>query len=473
MTAAIQPCGNKASREHYRDTIESPVDLDEKRELLGSAYESLGSLFPDHRAALWGVTPGKNNANGSKYAKLDDGDVVVFTRDKRVIASGIIAYRFRNAELARDLWGVDASGQTWELMYALRDVQERNIPYPLLRGAIGSRDGDNFMGFRVLSRAKSEGLLELLDMEIPPAPWDISPGEELRRTELQRRYGGGPFGGIEPSAQSANIFLFTNPYKKSAYGYNYDGQREDGSFAYTGDGQVGNQSPEEGGNKQLLDYRRERRALRLFEVTKKTTVVRYIGEYELGSPEYVVERAPDLNGDEREVLVFNLVPIGVSTSAGGDDAQPRFGGVSRRESEHGASLSHERHIAITHTTAKRRELQLQERYKEFLKRGGADVESLEITVPGIGAKLIPDLANFTDSEIIEVKFGVTRSYVREAIGQVLDYVFQIREIDGAVWSPAILLPGKPSNDLIGLVRSLGIRLVWETASGSFEWSESG
>lgn len=471
MTAAIQPCGNKASREHYRDTIETPVSLDEKRGLLGSDYVPLVSIFSERRAAIWGVTPGKSNANASKYAKLSVGDVVVFTRDKHVVASGVIAYLFQNASLARDLWGVDAAGQTWELMYALRDVEERHIPYPLLRGAIGSRDGDNFMGFRVLNRSKSEGLLELLDMEIPPAPWDIAPGEELRRTELQKRYGGGPFGGIEPSAQSANVFLFTNPYRKSVYGYNFDGQREDGSFAYTGDGQSGNQSPDEGGNKQLLEYRKERRALRLFEVTKRSTIVRYIGEFVLGSPPYVVERAPDVNGEEREVLVFNLVPVGVTASVGDSDARPQFGGVSRRESEHGSSLSHERQVAASSTTAERREVQLQDRFKEFLKGQGVDVETLEIKIPGSGAKLIPDLADFTNREIIEAKFGITRGYVREAIGQVLDYVYQVREIDGAEWSPAILLPGRPSDDLVGLVTSLNIRLIWETTSGSFSWSE--
>jgi hypothetical protein len=85
-----------------------------------------------------------------------------------------------------------------------------------------------------------------------------------------------------------------------------------------------------------------------------------------------------------------------------------------------------------------------------------------ISIPESNAPLRVDLVDFTNRKIIEVKAGITRGYVREAIGQVLDYVFQLKRINNEDWDPVILLPGKPSEDLVSLISSLGIGLVWET-----------
>jgi hypothetical protein len=48
----------------------------------------------------------------------------------------------------------------------------------------------------------------------------------------------------------------------------------------------------------------------------------------------------------------------------------------------------------------------------------------------------------------------------------LDYVFQLKRIKDEIWHPVILLPGSPSEDLVSLIKSLGIELVWE-ADNSF------
>jgi hypothetical protein len=63
--------------------------------------------------------------------------------------------------------------------------------------------------------------------------------------------------------------------------------------------------------------------------------------------------------------------------------------------------------------------------------------------------------------------------VREAIGQVLDYVFQMKRIENEVWNPAILLPGRPSEDLVSLIASLGIELVWESEKSFTTFSKEG
>jgi hypothetical protein len=99
--------------------------------------------------------------------------------------------------------------------------------------------------------------------------------------------------------------------------------------------------------------------------------------------------------------------------------------------------------------------------RHAFKPKGFDVDTFMISIPESNAPLRVDLVDFTNEKIIEVKAGLTRGYVREAIGQVLDYVFQLKRIRNEIWKPAILLPGKPSDDLIALIDSLNIELIWE------------
>ncbi len=458
----IQPAGNKDSRKHFVDTIVNPVDLTLYRDLIGIHFEPLNRIAKDGKVALWGVTPGKNGANESKYKKLSEGDLVFFTRDNKVFSTAEIAYLFSNEKLARKIWGADSSNQTWENMYALINVSQQDIPYAALRNAIGSDAGDNFMGFRPLDLAKSRGALALLGIE--DFSWDIAVGQEIKRTELHDKYGGGRFGGIEPSAKTPNVLLFTSAYG-SEFGYNFDEELEDGSFLYTGDGQVGPQDPDSGGNKAILEHRKKGRSLRLFEEASKKTFVRYLGEFELGNQEPEYRVAPDREGNERTVLVFHLSPVGETKIRTRLDKAEKPATVTFQEPEKNISQSHERSTQASITIATRREAQLQNRYIQYLKNAGKEVGTVQISIPESNAPLRADLVNKTDLQVIEVKAGITRGYIREAIGQVLEYVYQLKRIRNETWKPLILIPGKPSEDLVGFVQSLGIDLIWEEGEG--------
>jgi len=454
----IQPAGNKDSRKHFVDTIENPVELAKYKDLIGMNFEALNRLSKDGKIALWGVTSGKNGSNESKYRKLSEGDIVFFTRDSKVFCTAEISFLFNNEKLARKIWGSDPSGQTWENMYALTNVREQDIPYAALRNAIGSDAGDNFMGFRPLDLVKSRGALALLGIE--DFTWDIQVGEEIKRTELHDRFGGGRFGGIEPSAKTPNVLLFTSAYG-SEFGYNFDEELEDGSFLYTGDGQVGPQDPDFGGNKAILEHRKKGRSLRLFEEAEKKTFVRYLGEFELGNQEPEYRVAPDREGNERTVLVFHLTPVGNTKNRSRKDKEQRKASVVFQEPEKNVSHSHERSIAAATTIATRREAQLQNRYIDYLKSQGVCLKTVQISIPESNALLKVDLLDEVKMRVIEVKASASRGHIREAIGQVLDYVYQLKRQGNENWKPAILLPGKPSEDLVGLIKSLGIELIWQ------------
>lgn len=259
MAVAIQPAGNEFSRKHYQDTVENLVDIEKYKELLGADLDDLFSISDAGRIALWGITPGSSGVNISKYQKLEPGDTVLFTRKGFVYSSGTITHLFHNKDLATSLWGEDSKGQTWEYMYSLDAIQSHEIPYQTLRDAIGSDEGDNFMGFRVLDGEKSDYALEILNRPNttiqrvtergPQDPPHI--GERFKnRHAIWKAYGGQKQQGaaIFPGEKYLNIFSDADgPYPDFI-------NEETGAIEYRGQGLTGTQTLTRG-NKLLEDAR--------------------------------------------------------------------------------------------------------------------------------------------------------------------------------------------------------------------------
>ncbi len=149
---------------------------------------------------------------------------------------------------------------------------------------------------------------QLLDTEvIGSTSWNLNPGDRIKRTELHDRFGGRTQSGITASTTSPNILVFTDPATGEQYGY-FDEWGTDGCFYYTGEGQSGDQDPKRGGNKALLQARRDRKAIRVFEGTAGT--VTYLGRFEVDrEAPFVWATAPSRdNGPIRNVVQFRLRP---------------------------------------------------------------------------------------------------------------------------------------------------------------------
>ena len=291
MTVAIQPAGNEFGRKHYVDTVENLVDLNRFTQFLGNDREDLFAIAENGKIALWGVTPGANGVNISKYEKLEPGDTVLFTRKGFVYASATITHLFHNKSFATEIWGQDDKGQTWEYMYSLGAVENHQIPYQALRDAIGSEEGDNFMGFRVLDGEKSDSALEVLDRPnvtfekiVTRGPQDPPRlGERFKnRHAIWKAFGGQKQQGIAifPGETYINIFSDADgPYPDYI-------DEDTAVIEYRGQGLTGAQTLTRG-NKLLEDARLSKAPVRFWHkpingqwafnswvvVTDRTTVV--------------------------------------------------------------------------------------------------------------------------------------------------------------------------------------------------------
>ncbi|MFJ1975326.1 hypothetical protein ACIO93_42675 [Streptomyces sp. NPDC087903] len=203
MRIVMQPArrSEKDVEQHYQETIVHPVVFDDHADILdASTIDELKQLFPDGRAQMWGVVPGKKNVNVSRINKMRPGHWVFFSGDKRVYFGGTIALMWRNKELATRLWGTDPAGSTWEYMYALSGTRGFDIPVAEIRTLLGWNPNRNIMGISVLSESESDALQTLLSLDAATAalePLDAAEEEaavaafdgELERTVQRAQRG--------------------------------------------------------------------------------------------------------------------------------------------------------------------------------------------------------------------------------------------------------------------------------------------
>lgn len=121
-----------------------------------------------------------------------------------------------------------------------------------------------------------------------------------RRQDLHARFAGQQQGGISTPKMYPIILLFTGEQGEQ-YGYR-DGLLADGTYLYTGEGQVGDMEWVRG-NRAVRDHMQNGKILHLFTEVKKGTV-EYLGECVYTG--HHRRTAPDRNGDSREAIVFEL-----------------------------------------------------------------------------------------------------------------------------------------------------------------------
>ena len=226
------------------------------------------------------------------------------------------------------------------------------------------------------------------------ATWNLQPGEEIERKELQRKYGGRTQGGIGPSKRSPNVFVFSDPVAGEPHGY-FDGWREDGCFHYTGEGQYGDQQMKSG-NAAILNHEEDGRALRVFMGARG--VVTYEDEFELDRdrPWYTTDAPETGNGPVRKVIVFRLRPRTIVPRP----SQSRLdavldGEVSEVPIEQ--QWTEKVFVAPSHDEreAERREQKLVKMLEAHLRRKGHEVCRLKIVPPGEAKPIFCDLRDQT------------------------------------------------------------------------------
>jgi len=293
--------------------------------------------------------------------------------------------------------------------------------------------------------------------------WDLKRNQQIRRKDLHDRFGGQRQGGISPSAQSPNVFIFYDPKTGHQHGY-YDEWREDGCLHYTGEGQKGDQVMK-AGNAAILNHEAQGRALRVFRGAGG--IVTYEGEFELDDAEpFERTDAPETRtGRLREVFVFRLRPVGFESPEPESKLDKVLSGPTRVDVEVERQETEKAYVnpAREPYEAERREQALVLALKKHLVDLGHEVKRQRLLPPGEARPIITDLFDLTTGTLVEAKGTVERNAIRMAIGQLCDYrrLFQ----SGEVKHVAALFPREPRADLCALLAEQKIVVIHQTEDG--------
>lgn len=291
-------------------------------------------------------------------------------------------------------------------------------------------------------------------------PIDLKPGDKIKRVDLHQRYGGRQQGGISPSRQTPNVFLFTDQARGALHGYIYDGALGDDHYSYTGEGQLGDQRMVQG-NRAIRDHKPEGRGLHLFDV--KNGLATYLGEFEY--LEHEDADAPETDdGAMRSVIVFHLRRLS-------GDSKLAPARIDQFDKQAVKEVPVEQHLTETMVIepnrkpyeAERREQKLVRELEATLLAAGHEVCRLQLRPEGEPAPLFCDLFDKTTNTLIEAKGSISRAAVRMAVGQLADYSRLVEPVPQRV----VLLPEQPRPDLLDLLASQGIGVTWPDGDGGF------
>jgi hypothetical protein len=304
--------------------------------------------------------------------------------------------------------------------------------------------------------------------------WGIAIGSRRTKEEVAAGYGGSTQGGIQPSGTTPNIMLYSDPLIGAENGYAHDGWSDDGSvFMYTGEGRTGPQKLTNG-NRSLLMHATDGRALRLFvsdgRKEKSRAIYRqYVGRFEIDREvPYIVDQSFDRLGENRTVFVFRLRPLGPALRRQADKSSTYTSDVV---STSAASLvdpdTHSSDLyqlpGLDPAIAEKREQRLVDAFTDVLKSRGRTVKAFRITLPYRKKGLRTDIYDVEQRVLYEAKASASRSDIRHALGQILDYK---RYLDGKCDRLAILLPSEPAADMVELLAAYEVDTVWRLGDSS-------
>ena len=222
------------------------------------------------------------------------------------------------------------------------------------------------------------------------------------------------------------------------------------------------------GNRAILEHRKNHMSIRLFDGA--TGVVTYRGELAIDEhhPFHRMDGREKDTDAISEIIVFHLHPIAGLTGRGAGLAVQPAGAIVEEVAPEAMNVE-----AFLQTPsaepreADRRESKLVSDFRAFCKLNSMQLVRQSIAPPG-EQSLFTDLFDKTRNLLIEAKGSVTRDSIRLAIGQLLDY----RRFFNPTPDLAVLVPARPREDLIALLHSLQIAVIFRHEESFEELSAS-
>ncbi len=292
---------------------------------------------------------------------------------------------------------------------------------------------------------------------LSPEEWTLFEGQKIKRTDLHNRFGGVRQGGISPSNRTKNIFIFSDDVSNQAHGYEYDHWIDAKTFAYCGEGQIGDQTLARY-NLSIFEHKKSGKAIRLFEGSKGE--VKYVGKFNLDlTNPYFTANGIGRDGSMREVIMFRLIKeeLGVNLSTSSETDVEAIGIPYRFLDEVEVGYSQAEPFSqnpdemdraqLSHTITQNAVAKWLIEHDLVPLSPSPKDPPFDIAWICRGKLMVAEIKSINaENENHQFRFG---------IGQVLEYCFQLDA------SPVLVLSDKPKDEMLAKVANrYDIHLAW-------------
>ncbi|MER7644347.1 MULTISPECIES: hypothetical protein [unclassified Streptomyces] len=317
----------------------------------------------------------------------------------------------------------------------------------------------------------------------------FQPGDILTRAEIHPILGGSGYAGICPAVEKQNVLIFSDSKTGERYGYRDGWLAEDDDlgplFTYTGVGKRGNQVFK-GGNAAILEHSDKGRTLHLFIAVGKvpgsdTRTHKYIGKFKVDERNpFEIREGKDELGQDRNVIVFRLRPIGTYIREVSDTLQPapeprsRFNLTAGRLTR---AVRRQRRQRLPQTDVNRvAEIRddLADAFEERETAAGETIGQMDLSMRNSTSRLMFEIFNKTNNTVYEPTGSAASESITQALSQLLLARRHLRDVDqDQPFHLMVLAPALPREDLRDLLTEHGIGLVYRNDSGGFSEFEGG
>lgn len=116
------------------------------------------------------------------------------------------------------------------------------------------------------------------------------------------------------------------------------------------------------------------------------------------------------------------------------------------------------------------ESELVTKFDSYLKTQGRQTSRVKIPIQGTRNYLFTDIFDETSGTLWEAKAFSGRGEIRSAIGQLFDYSRYVKKLEPDL-KCGIVVPNRPTDDLIDLLESVGFDLAFQQAESWAVWSD--
>jgi len=121
------PASGSVAYQHFIDTINKKRRLSElTRFIPNHDIDILKGMYHETPFAVWGARPTEGNAR--KFDQMQLGDYILFVVKGKIKLIGEVAWKLKNSDLAKNFWGENSDGETWENIYFIINEKELNLP---------------------------------------------------------------------------------------------------------------------------------------------------------------------------------------------------------------------------------------------------------------------------------------------------------------------------------------------------------